>query len=265
MNTNPVQRTCTTCEVQKDVNLFVQRDGKTQGQCLECRKEYLSKYRLERKNGTRTVTVIEVENNGKVCKTCDAWKPLTEFPSRASKHGYRHECKVCKQVQLNQYYQDTYNAVRRERKKTDIQYRLLSNHRHYVYKCLTRYSLKNKSSIEYIGCSVADLKKWLEFMFTKDMTWENYKTCWTIDHVIPLSLFDLTDEAQQRVAFHWSNMHPSTDNFQKGNKFRTWEYMNVLISATRFIKNNAYTSEWYQGLRESINWLRNNSGKVKIH
>lgn len=256
---------CSTCELEKDTSLFVHRDGRVQGQCKECRNKYVKQYKLDRQNGVRQKKEIEVINEGKVCRICETWKPLPEFPKRNSQHGYRSECKVCKQEHLNGYYQTTYNEVRRERKKTDIQYRLLCNHRHYVYKCLTRYSLKCQSSVDYIGCSVETFKSWLEFMFTKDMTWDNYNTVWTIDHVIPLSLFDLTDPQQQLVAFHWSNMHPSADNFQKGNKFRLWEYMNVLISASRFIRKNSYSNEWYQGLRESLNWLRNNSGMVITH
>jgi hypothetical protein len=258
-------KVCVTCGLEKETSLFVHRDGKILGQCKECRNNYIKQYKLDRQNGMREKTVVEVINEGKVCKMCNTWKPLKEFPSRKSAHGYRHECKECRQANVNEYYQTTYNAVRRERKKTDIQYRLLCNHRHYVYKCLTRYSLKCQSSIEYIGCSVLHFKKWLEFMFTDDMTWDNYNTVWTIDHVIPLSLFDLNDPQQQLVAFHWSNMHPSTDNFKKGNKFRLWEYMNVLISASRFIRTNAYSNEWYQGLRESLNWLRKNSDMVIIH
>lgn len=256
---------CVTCEVLKDINCFVHRDGKALGQCKECRNKYVKQYKLDRASGKRDKIEVQIVNNGKVCTKCNTWKPLIEYPTRSSAHGYRHECKVCKQVHLNEYYQTTYNEVRRERKKTDIQYRLLCNHRHYIFKCLTRYSLKTKSSVEYIGCSVADFKKWLEFQFNEEMNWSNYGTYWTIDHIIPLSLFNLENIYEQKVAFHWSNIQPSIDNFQKSNKFRLWEYMNALISATRFIKYNRLSCEWYQGLRESLNWLRENSGKVKIH
>jgi hypothetical protein len=50
------------------------------------------------------------------------------------------------------------------------------------------------------------------------MSWDNYGT-WYIDHVLPVSRFDLTDEAQQRVCFHRSNMRPlgAKANFAKKN------------------------------------------------
>lgn len=259
------KKICSTCQIEKLLTQFVYRNGRPQGQCKDCRNAYIKQYKQDRQNGTRQLQLIEITNDGKICKKCDTWKPLSEYPTRSSQHGYRHECKECRQSMLNEYYQTTYNEVRRERKKTDIQYKILCNHRHYVYKCLTRYSLKCTSSINYIGCTVEQLKLWLEFMFSEDMSWDNYGTIWSIDHVIPLSLFDLADPQQQLIAFHWSNMQPSKDNFKKGNKFRMWEYVNTLVSATRFIRMNEYPSEWYQGLRESLNWLRNNSDMVKIH
>lgn len=259
------QKACVTCSENKPINAFVHRDGKCLGQCKVCRNLYVRRYKQERADGIRSKQETVVTNNGKVCRICNEWKTLSEFPRRNTEHGYRHECKVCKQESLDAYYQTTYNKVRRDRKQTDIQYRLLSNHRLYVYKCLTKFSLKNQSSVKYIGCSVEVLKKWLEYMFTTDMSWENYGKLWTIDHVIPLSKFDMTNPKDCEIAFSWFNMHPSTDNFEKSNKFRMWEYMNVLVSATRFIRKNAYKCEWYQGLRESLNWLRKNSDMVKIH
>lgn len=254
---------CTTCNIEKDYNAFVFRKERIQGQCKECRNEYVKKYKQERASGIRTKHTLEIVDNGKICRVCNNWKLLDEYPTRKSQHGYRHECKDCKREILNKYYHETYNAVRRDKKKNDIEYRIVCNHRHYIYKCLTRYSLKTQSSIKYIGCDVLMLRKWLEYQFDGDMNWDNYGNVWTIDHVIPLSLFDLENEHQQRIAFHWTNMQPSKDNFQKGKKFRSWEYFNVLISVHRFSQKHKIP-DGYQSLRESLDWLRNNSDMVKI-
>lgn len=254
---------CGTCNVSKPTDEFIHRNGKPQGQCKICRNEYIRRYRNERASGERTKNEVQVVNNGKVCTKCNSWKPLTEYPTRKSIHGYRHECKECKKKILFEYGQNVYNEKRRTRKKEDANYRVLCNHRHYIYKCLTRYSRKCKSTVEYIGCDVDTLVKWLEYQFDEGMTWENYGKVWTIDHVIPLSKFDLTNEKNQKVAFNWSNMHPSKDNFCKGSTFRLWEYFNVLLSAHRFITHYA-PSLGYQSLNESLNWLRNNSGMVTI-
>ena len=42
-----------------------------------------------------------------------------------------------------------------------------------------------------------------------------------LDHIRPCACFDLTDEAQQRECFHYTNLQPlwATDNMQKSDKW----------------------------------------------
>lgn len=68
--------------------------------------------------------------------------------------------------------------------------------------------IKATNSHELMGCTSAELKKWLEFNFTEGMTFENHGTVWHVDHVIPCSKFDLADPEHQLVCFHWSNLKP---------------------------------------------------------
>ena len=57
------------------------------------------------------------------------------------------------------------------------------------------------------GCSVQELVARIEAQFLPGMTWKNRRE-WHIDHVVPCSAFDLTDESQQAVAFHYKNLRP---------------------------------------------------------
>jgi len=99
-------------------------------------------------------------------------------------------------------------------------------------------------------------KKWLEFQFHDGMTWQNYGSLWTVDHILPLSAFDFTNEAHQKIAFNWKNTQPSIDNFKKSAKIRPYEYFNALVSAHRYIQLNSLDSTEYQGINESLRWLR---------
>ena len=40
------------------------------------------------------------------------------------------------------------------------------------------------------------------------MNWGNYGTYWHIDHIIPVSRFDLSDAHQQEQAFNYNNTRP---------------------------------------------------------
>lgn len=250
---------CISCKENKSIEFYeVRKDtGKIRNTCKQCKSKYIKQYKSDIKNNERQKNVIEVENNKKKCKICGIKKELSHFPLRNTKHGYRHECKTCKNNNLHQYYSETYNEVRRNKKKTDIQYKILCNHRNFIHKCVAKYKMnKSKKSVEYLGISCKELKDWLEYQFDEDMNWKNYGKYWTIDHVLPLSLFDLTNKDEQKIAFSWTNLQPHKDNFSKNNKIRLYEYFNVLISASRYIKNKKMNLNGYQNLSESLNWLR---------
>lgn len=93
-------------------------------------------------------------------------------------------------------------------------------------RTLIRNSLRRASAQKHsktailLGCSTAAFKAHLESQFVDGMSWSNYGNGtgrWNIDHIIPLALFDLADEAQQRRAFHFMNCRPlwSVENFRR--------------------------------------------------
>lgn len=80
---------------------------------------------------------------------------------------------------------------------------------------------KSSKTLELLGCSLDSLREHLEKQFQPGMTWKNHnKAGWHIDHKRPCADFDLTDPAQQRACFHFSNLQPlwAIDNFKKGAK-----------------------------------------------
>lgn len=68
---------------------------------------------------------------------------------------------------------------------------------------------KSQKARELVGCSISELRAHIEKQFKSGMTWENHSyTGWHIDHIKPLAKFDLRDPAQQKIAFHFSNLQP---------------------------------------------------------
>lgn len=76
------------------------------------------------------------------------------------------------------------------------------------------------SFVELLDCSVDWLRAHLESQFVVGMSWSNYGQ-WEIDHIRPCKLFNLSDPAEQRACFHWSNLQPlwMRDNRQKGARY----------------------------------------------
>ena len=111
------------------------------------------------------------------------------------------------------------NAYKQNRASIDVNFRLVEHLRKKVYLILR----KNKSlhTIDLLGCSVDHARKHIEMQFKDGMTWDNWAMDgWHIDHIIPISSFDLTDIEQQKQCCHYTNLQPlwSDENYKKSNK-----------------------------------------------
>lgn len=189
----------------------------------------------------------------KICSKCKIKKQLTEYhKDNSRKDGYKYMCKQCKkaedqsrknkfrQLKLCPYCgkqpeinyivcqscrikkQKYDNKIKRQlrhnyRLKNDINYHIAHNLRSRL-----RYAIKNQqktgSAIKDLGCSIEYLKIYLESKFISGMSWNNYGQ-WHIDHIIPLSQFDLSNRQELLKACHYTNLQPmwAIDNIKKSN------------------------------------------------
>jgi hypothetical protein len=78
---------------------------------------------------------------------------------------------------------------------------------------------KSEALWSLLGCSIPQLKAYLESAFLPGMSWEN-RNQWHIDHIQPLASFDLADPNQRARACHYTNLQPlwAVDNIRKGAK-----------------------------------------------
>ena len=80
---------------------------------------------------------------------------------------------------------------------------------------------KNKKlhTIQYLGCSSLEYLQWLT-TYNEIYTLDNRGKEWHIDHVIPLSHFNLENIDEQMIAFNWRNTMPlsAKENLSKNSK-----------------------------------------------
>lgn len=218
----------------------------------------------------------------KECFKCQTTKPLTEFYYRKDRNIYRRECKACHIKQKRDYYKNNKSKVKasvkkyyqknrtkvleymsvysktekernrkrlymnkyeKRRKTYDKQYHLVINLRKRLYVALNK-NYKTGSAISDLGCSLDYLKKYLESKFDKNMNWDNYGSYWHIDHIKPLSSFDLTDIEQVKIACHYTNLQPleAKENIKKSNKVdEGWPSINRGVSVKAKSKRYANT------------------------
>ena len=156
---------------------------------------------------------------------------------------YRLKNKIKIKERKKNYYQDNKETInlrtkeyKKHRCKNDIQYRLACRLRNRLCDVF-RGKYKSGSAVKDLGCTVNELKVYLESKFQTGMSWDNYGYYgWHIDHIKPLASFDLSDRKQLLEACHYTNLQPlwAKDNISKGNKLEDQFASSLLLNgATR--------------------------------
>lgn len=114
----------------------------------------------------------------------------------------------------------------KNKREQDIQFRIKTVLRHRLNMAL-QGDQKIGSAVQDLGCTIPELKIYLEKKFQYGMTWGNYGSyriknpkVWNIDHSKALANFDLTDRSQFLEACHYTNLQPmwGVENIKKSNK-----------------------------------------------
>lgn len=134
-----------------------------------------------------------------------------------------------KQIKIYQkdYYKNNKKEIRNNQKqysnnryKNDINYKLACDLRSRLRGAL-KGNFKSGSAVKDLGCSIPELKFYLEALFKPGMAWNNWSyKGWHIDHIIPLTSFNLQNREEFLKACHYTNLQPlwSKENYTKSNK-----------------------------------------------
>lgn len=123
--------------------------------------------------------------------------------------------------QNKEHFHEYHNQYRKERRKKDPLYAVMNDIRSRI-RFELRKNKQSESSKKFLGCSIEELKKYLESKFHPGMTWENRGFWgWHIDHIRPIASFDLSKKEERLKCFHYTNLQPlwAIDNFRKNDKY----------------------------------------------
>lgn len=110
-------------------------------------------------------------------------------------------------------------------KECNLPLYLVHNQRSRINDILRSKNLKKtKRTIEYLDCTPIFLKEYLEKQMTPEMTWDNIH----IDHIKPVSKFNLEDPCEFLQCCHYTNLRPllAKDNLTKYNKWSKEDELN---------------------------------------
>lgn len=174
------------------------------------------------------------------CNICKQYQPYYLFKER------HQECIVCKPLPVSRksfhlkqpflqacnpiLYQNFINEAENKFKNKRREYakrpavRIADNIRRRIrYLIADNKTRKTTKTIFLVGCSWEQLKQHIQSQFLPGMNWANYGNKldqWSIDHIIPISRFNLFDNEQLHKASHYTNLRPlwHIDNMKKGSK-----------------------------------------------
>jgi len=176
-------------------------------------------YRLERSPRCKIWLKIKSKNRNvtkkiEIAKYQKEYRELNKDKRREDNARWREENKESHRASSMRWYHNNKERAisksaeyTRNRRNTDIEFKLICNIRTRTSAVL-RGRIKSGSSVTDLGCTPEYLKLYLESKFESGMSWENYGSVWEIDHIIPLSSFDLSDRTQFLKAVNYENLAP---------------------------------------------------------
>lgn len=170
-----------------------------------------------------------IKNREKVLLKSKEYYEKNKEKAKANVRQYRKDHKDVIKKKRKDYqrrYRSKINERARKRRKTNPNFAVRGVLGGRLRDAL-RGQTKSATTMALLGCTIEELKKYLQKQFVEGMTWENRSTTWHIDHMLPCSSFDLSDKEQQRRCFHYSNLQPlfASENMSKGNKNIYGPYM----------------------------------------
>lgn len=253
------KKTCPGCKEILPLEEFWKdrhKKNSRQSRCKKCmsarfrcysikNKDRLRQWRRHRAIRLKNKNLNPSDSGESVCSKCKMLLPLSMFGVlRSSPCGRRGSCKPCvRESDRSRYQADRIHQLervaeyrrihpdklretkKRQYKKTPERLRrnpalkLLSSARSRLWAILKNNPNKCRAS-ELIGCSPSHLKLHIESQFKPGWTWADWGPVFHIDHIKPCASFDMTDPAQQRACFHYTNLQPLEKelNLKKGRR-----------------------------------------------
>lgn len=111
-----------------------------------------------------------------------------------------------------------YSRLYSRKQRLDPFKRLSKNMSKAIWECL-KGNKNHITWLKFVNYSLEELKIHLENKFKTGMNWDNYGKYWHVDHIKPLSWFDLSKEFKE--AWKLSNLQPleAEVNLSKCNRY----------------------------------------------
>jgi hypothetical protein len=211
---------CSKCNISKNYICFSKNKGNKDGyqsRCKTCKSEDNKIWRINNPTHCKQYAHQNWLNNKEVITQYNKTY-RSQNKDKQYLYSYKHRNSEKGKNNRKQYRKKEYYL----KYGVDIEWTLKLTLRNRLKNAI-KNNFKKGKTIELLGCSIQEVKMYLEQQFTSEMNWSNYgkDKYWEIDHIKPCDLFDLSDENEQKICFHYTNLQPLsiTQNRTKSNKY----------------------------------------------
>lgn len=168
----------------------------------------------ERNNKDRT-KAYHIRKYSKVKEKLKAKRAKPEY--RAKMRDYLRQYRLQRKEYLRQLNK-TWRSKNKKwikdynynRRRTDSTFNLLCSMQSATRRAFAAKQIKkSRHTKELLGCTIEEAKAHIEAQFPPGMSWANRNT-WDIDHIVPVSAFNIADAEEAALAFNWRNLQPLT-------------------------------------------------------
>jgi len=207
---------CSKCKTAKPFEAFNKCSAKKHGlqqTCRQCEKAYLQSRRKD--PAFIQDRMQKAINHGKLQRAQESVQQREQRLQRGRQWYQKHK-------QQQSEYRKKYTKERPE------MFRAITPEQKIAARCraanrnafkATKFLKSSTKQLLGIQCWT-EARRHLEALFQPGMTWSNMHL-WHIDHIKPISSFNLNDPVQVRECFNLKNLQPlwAVDNIKKSNKY----------------------------------------------
>lgn len=203
----PTSKLCAKCFVEKEMFEFSKGKDNNDGlqiYCKSCNRDYRIK---NKEKINEYIQKYRVDNKEKIVQCCKEYysNNREECLLRNKKYHANPETKIKRMLYINNH-----NSI--------PQNRMI-----YVIRNSIRRGFKGGSKSarteKLLGCPFAFFIDYIMSKCPPNFTMENFGEVWVLDHVVPISHFDMSDPQQVAKGCHYSNFQPLSreDNLIKSD------------------------------------------------
>ena len=190
--------------------VYIRKNKMTKAELKKSRAVIWHNYYLKNKENLSTKNKLHREQNPEKCKKYEKERYAKDPEFYKNKH---REYSKNNREKINKYIRERYAA--------NLQFKMECILRARLFVAL-KGKQKNDKTIDLIGCTIPELIIHIEKQFKNGMTWVNWEyKGWHIDHIKPISKFNLSNKNELLKACNYKNLQPmwSLENHKKGNNY----------------------------------------------